>query len=183
MIRGLNKITASAGLGYVMSSYTAHEGLEEAAVDAKQIAADLMIAGLVVFVPIAYGPGIEKFMLRSRPFEKEYIQSHEFWMPIDERFFRKCDYGIVATTHGWHRSTGIAIEIGALVEAGKPIWFYDVENEAILTLKEGGDKWPDEMGELIELAAQKCGNHLNSDSSIYSKALAETLADVMEFEH
>jgi len=176
MIRGLNKLTASAGLGYVMSSYSAHHNMEEAATEAKQIAADLMLAGLAVFVPIAYGPGIEKFMLRNRPSEESYIQSHEFWMPIDERFFRKCDYGLVTTTYGWHRSTGIAIEIGALAAMGTPIWFYDAAEGAILSIKEAGDKWPDEMSELLTLAARKFGSHLNASNDAYRQGVAAVLA-------
>ena len=178
MIRGLNKITTASGLGYVMSSYTAHTGgFDDAEVEAKDVAAHLTLSGLVVFAPIAYGPGIHRHMTCwPGTADSKYLMSHEFWMPICERFFRKCDYGIVATTKGWHKSVGIAIELGAISAAGKPVWFYDPEAEAILSIAEAGDKWPEEMEQLLKLAAENFGRHLNTSNDAYTQGIAAVLA-------
>lgn len=176
MIRGLNKITKSAGLGYLMSSYTAHNSFDEAETDAKDIAARLMTAGLVVFAPIAYGPGIERYMASGAFNEcNAYIKSHEFWMPICERFFERCDYGIIATTPGWHKSEGIAIELAALSLSDVPVWFYDTDEDQLLTIDEAATRFEDEMEELMARATEKAGKYLTSNGERESKAVGETI--------
>ena len=178
MIRGLNKITESAGLGYMMSSYTAHTSYADAERDAKRIAADLMLAGLVVFAPIAYAPAIERIMLEGMLEEdKKAIQSHEFWMPLDERFFDRCDYGLLAMTPGWHKSTGIAIEVYALTQAGKPIWFYNDQTNRIMTMDEVHDDFEIELDVLLTNAKKLQLTHLNRLTSLTTAALAEVLTD------
>lgn len=175
MIRGLNKITESAGLGYLMSSYTSHIDATLAEQEAKEIAANLMQSGLVVFAPIAYGPGIEKNITGFDGSDEKYIKSHEFWMPICERFFTRCDYGIIATTPGWHKSTGIAIELYALSSRNVPIWFYDVMKGQFLTLEEAYERWPDEYAELLQRAHDLKDKHLTYVSEIDARALGEVL--------
>ena len=131
MIRGLNKVQEFGGLGYVASTYTSHPDGAEAAYDlAKRIAADLISAGLVVFVPVAYGPGIEREITGWLD-DKDYIQSHEFWMAIDERFYSRCDYMIIAMTPGWENSTGMAIEMFDASRRHMPIYFYDPDGQHI----------------------------------------------------
>lgn len=178
MIRGLNKITESAGLGYMMSSYTAHTSFADAERDAKQIAADLMLAGLVVFAPIAYAPAIERIMLDGMMADdKKAIQSHEFWMPIDERFFERCDYGLLAMTPGWNKSVGIAIEVFALTQAGKPIWFYNPTTERVMTMDEVNEDFGAELEELLNNAKTLQSKHLNCLTARTTTALAEALLD------
>jgi hypothetical protein len=178
MIRGLNKITESAGLGYMMSSYTAHTSFADAERDAKQIAADLLLAGLVVFAPIAYAPAIERIMLEGMLDEdKKAIQSHEFWMPLDERFFERCDYGLLAMTPGWYKSQGIAIEVFALAQAGTPIWFYNDQTSRIMTMDEVNEDFGAELEELLNNAKKLQSKHLNSLTARTTTALAEVLLD------
>ena len=157
MIRGLNKLVNTDGLGYLMSAYTAHpKGFDAAEAEAKEIAADLMLAGLVVFAPIAYGPGIERPMTKGMSKDDvSHYRSHEFWMPICERFYLRCNYGIVAMTPGWSTSKGIAIEYGFLVNAHIPVHFYDVQNERILSWGEAYEEFTDEIDELAYLSADE----------------------------
>lgn len=158
MIRGLNKLLKTDGLGYVMSSYTSHpSGFAAAEDQALEIASTLTNAGLVVFVPIAYGPAIERKMSRafSDPDSVAYHRSHELWMPICERFFQRCDYGIIAMTPGWSSSKGIAIEYGYLNDAHIPIHFYDIQNERILSWGEAYEEFTDEMDDLAVLAVDE----------------------------
>ena len=157
MIRGLNKLLNTDGLGYLMSSYTAHpEGFARAEEEAKQIASDLLLVGLVVFAPIAYGPGIERPMTNGMSKdEASHYRSHEFWMPICERFYQRCDYGIIAMTPGWSKSKGIAIEYGHLLDAAIPIHFYDVQNERILSWGEAYEEFTDEIDDLAILSVDE----------------------------
>lgn len=181
MIRGLNKIANSPGLGYVMSSYTSHPGgREEAKNVAVDIAAQLSLAGLVVFVPIAYGTAIEDAMVNAAWANDEdqvaYVQSHEFWMAMDERFYQRCDYGILAMTPGWHQSTGIAIEYYAFAREGVPIHFLDVENWHIYNPGEVGQKWPDEIDALHKLAgATGAPSYLSEFVEMQSQMAAATI--------
>ena len=178
MIRGLNKLIMPDGLGYLMSSYTAHPGgFDAAELEAKEIAADMMRAGLVVFAPIAYGPGIDKLMtVGMHKDDADYFRSHEFWMPICERFFERCDYGIIATTPGWHKSTGIAIEFYALTRAGVPIWFYDINDGRILTYEEAAKKWEHELEEMLRRAKELKLAYLNSGTEFMTKAVSLVIA-------
>jgi hypothetical protein len=174
MIRGLNKLTAPDGLGYLMSSYTSHpDGFDAAELQAREIAADMLRAGLVVFAPIAYGPGIDKLLtVGMHKEDADYFRSHEFWMPICERFFERCDYGIIATTPGWHKSQGIAIEFYALTQGGVPIWFYDWDEAKILNYDEAAKKWEREMEEFLRRAAELKDTHLNSATYVMTEAIA-----------
>lgn len=160
MIRGLNKLQERHGLGYVMSSYTSHpEGFEAAERQATEIAAALTEAGLVVFVPIVYGPPVERHIAAHRLMteeESEYVRSHEMWMPICERFLNRCDYGVVALTPGWHRSKGIAMELLMLCEDGRPVYFYEPEARRILMPSEIIPRWGEEFEALIQLSAEHC---------------------------
>jgi len=180
MIRGLNKLTNPAGLGYVMSSYTSHpSGLVQAHEDAKQVAGALLSSGLVVFVPIAYGPAIEPHIINWGD-DKKYIQSHEFWMPVDERFYERCDYALIATTPGWHKSKGMAIELSALTRAGIPIHFYDVNREQVYNLLEYGELHSEEVDDFIALSIEmNIPNYLTESVSNQCEALQQTLAESM----
>lgn len=177
MIRGLNKITKASGLGYLMSSYTSHHDMTLAEQEAKEIAARFIQSGLVVFAPIAYGPGIEPNItgLFGEADEK-YIKSHEFWMPICERFFERCDYGIIAMTSGWHKSTGIAIELYALSFTGVPVWFYDVANDHVLTFGEVGERYELELEELLKRSKELQLSHLNMNAEIENEAVGLAIA-------
>ena len=131
-----------------------------------------MLNGLVVFAPIAYAPGIEKMMMDGMVEEdRAALQTHEFWMPIDERFFERCDYGILAMTPGWFKSTGIAIEFYTLCKAGTPVWFYDLQDERIMTIVEVADEFESEFDALVERAADVKMAHLNFDGERQSVEL------------
>jgi len=177
LIRGLNKITNGAGLGYVMSSYTVHEGGHKAAEEeATEIAAELLMAGLAVFAPIAYSCPIERVMIDNCfPEEERYIKSHEFWMVVDERFYLRCDYGILAMTSNWWKSNGISIELGQMLKAGKPVYFYKPHDARILTIAEVKKEFPDELQELFVLAGKNAPAeylHANENATIEAGVLA-----------
>ena len=181
MIRGLNKITASPGLGYLMSSYTSHPGgFEEAQKDALVITAQLTLAGLVVFAPIAYGPGLEEVMKKLADIEDgdTYLQSHEFWMPICERFYQRADYAILAMTPGWNRSKGIAIELYALSRSATPVHVLDVEENHLWNLGEATEKWEDEFDGLFDISASLGVPHYLSEyTEQQSEAAKITIAN------
>jgi len=172
MIKGLNKITEAAGLGYLMSSYTSHPaGFGAAQEDAEGIAADMLQAGLVVFAPIAYGPALDRRMCGEvLPSDSRYYRSHEFWMPICERFFERCDYGIIAMTPGWEKSQGIAIELFDLTRRRVPVWFYDQRERRIMTFNEAAEEREDELEELMQRAGELQTKHLNSATEVYTNA-------------
>lgn len=156
MIRGLNKITKTRGLGYLMSTYTQHPGgLEEAERQAIELAAELMLAGLKLFAPIAYGPQLERAMAEMVPHgDHAYLKSHEFWMPICEAFYSRASYGILAMTPGWSKSKGVAMELYAICRKGAPVFLYDPENKHILSLGEAVKLREDDCNALFELAAE-----------------------------
>ena len=179
MIRGLNKISNFAGLGYMMSTFTSHPGGPPQAVeDAAEAAASLMRAGLVVFAPVAYSGEIAKRMARGflTGSDEKYFNSHELWMPICERFYERCDYGIIVTTPGWSESKGIAIELAALTQSGVPLHFYDADEMHILNLEEANKKWPQEFEDLLVLAvAEADPDYLPSSLTAQSLALAAVI--------
>lgn len=180
MIRGLNKIVNASGLGYMMSSYTAHPGgPKEAKAEAQMLAASLTISGLVVFAPIAYGPEIEALILDAADKEDhDYLKSHEFWMPICERFYSRCDYGIIATTPGWQRSKGIAIELYALACEGTPVFLFDTAAMRILHPMEAEDTLKDEFQSLVDLAVEVGGpGYLAELSEAHSEGIAVGISE------
>ena len=181
MIRGLNKITDASGLGYMMSSYTSHPGgPAEAKADAQRLAASLTICGLVVFAPIAYGPEIEQLMLDAADTEDHnYLKSHEFWMPICERFYSRCDYGVICTTPGWQRSKGIAIEIYALACESIPIFIFDTNNMRLLHPMEAEGALRDDFQSLVDLAVEVGGpGYLAQLAEGYSQGLGVGISEL-----
>jgi hypothetical protein len=184
MIRGLNKINASPGLGYMMSTYTSHPGgPAQAVMDAAEAAAALMRSGLVVFAPVAYSGEVAKHMARGFLTEGDakYFNSHELWMPICERFYERCDYGIIATTPGWFESKGIAIELAALTQSGVPIHFYDTDEMHIHNLDEARLKWPQEIEDLLVLAATEAAPaYLPTTLVAQSLTVADIISDAID---
>ena len=184
MIRGLNKMVDLSGLGYMMSTYASHSGgPKQAADDAGKAAAELLLSGLTVISPIVHSHAIEEHLVRHAYLtsgDMDYFRSHEFWMPIDERIFERCDYGIVAMTKGWCWSTGIAMEIRGLAQRGIPIYFLDLEEYAVYTLDEmRGGKWAEEFGDLVTKAiTDGYKGYMPSTADAQIAALDDIMTDV-----
>ena len=115
---------------------------------AADAGARLHEAGLVLVAPIVLGHRMWKTMP-----DMKYTRSHEMWMPICERIFQRCDYGIVCMLNGWEQSKGSALEVFIMSASKKQVLFYEPQEQYIRTLQEMYDAYPMEMGSMMELAA------------------------------
>lgn len=107
------------GLIYLATPYTHYpHGIVRAFEDASALAARLIQQGLRVYSPIAHTHPIAVHGGIS-PVD------HEIWLPFDETMMAAADTLYVAEMAGWHRSRGIAHEIGVFERAGKPIYMLD----------------------------------------------------------
>ena len=105
----------SQSLTYLASPYT-HADKEvrrDRYMAACKAAAKLMLAGEVVFAPIAHSHPIEAY------FDKN--EGHDFWMRQDAPYLEACSKLVVLTIDGWDKSSGVAHEIRRAVERGIPI--------------------------------------------------------------
>jgi hypothetical protein len=110
------------GLAYLATPYSHYPaGIERAWIDACELAARLLTAGLKLYSPIAHTHplaihgGLDPLDL-------------EIWLPFDEAMMAKADVLIVAHMDGWQQSRGIQHEISVFRAAGKPIWDLDPES-------------------------------------------------------
>lgn len=153
MISGLNKIVLSNGLGYFMSPYTKHPTELDKYCDLTAAACSILHeAGLVLIAPIVQGHPMWKYMP-----DNKYTRSHEMWMPICERIFMRCDYGVVCMLEGWDQSMGMALEVFIMSSGGKQVLFFDPSLLVLRTMQEMYDACPIEMGEMIKNAAANLG--------------------------
>lgn len=93
-------------------------GIEAAYVAACEQAAVLVRAGVPVFCPIAHthGPAIHGGI---DPL------SHEIWLPADAPFMKAACGIIVCKLESWETSYGVAHEIAAFRNAGKPAYYME----------------------------------------------------------
>lgn len=105
------------GYIYLASPYTGSDGLKEyrfrAALDA---CARLMLAGKVVYSPIAHSHMIEKLAMGV-------VQTHHFWMEQCFPMLATASEMYVLQIEGWNRSNGIQLEMEFARERGIPISF------------------------------------------------------------
>ena len=83
---------------------------------ACEAAAILMLAGNLIFSPIAHTHPIAQFDLPK---------GWEFWEKYDRAFLDVCSSMIVLRLPGWKESKGIAAEIAIMEAADKPISYMD----------------------------------------------------------
>lgn len=112
---------AAAGLVYLATPYSKYPGgIEKAFRDASALTAQLLVAGVAVYSPIAHTHpvavhgGIDPL-------------DHDIWLPFDEAMMAKADVLAVAHMAGWRESRGVAFEVAAFEAAGKPIFDLDPE--------------------------------------------------------
>lgn len=107
-------------LAYLATPYSKYENgnLELAFRDAARLAAQIMIAGIKVYSPIAHTHPLAVYG-DIDPLD------HDIWLPFDEAMMTASDVLIVARMKGWDQSKGIAHEIQFFERAGKPIFDLD----------------------------------------------------------
>ena len=108
---------------YLASPFT-HKDPEVQAVRARRAAnaaADLMMAGEVIYSPIAHGCAIDTFLPRVLSL------SHDFWMKQCLAILEKCDALYVLMLDGWDESVGLLLEVERATQKGMRIEFYDPE--------------------------------------------------------
>ncbi len=165
MINGISKISAIGGMGYLASPYSkfkAREGCSDklsdfdwAAHDIEAIAGKMLLSGIVVISPIASSHYISKHLQSTPGVDKSFINSHAFWMPIDERLYNRCDYGIMAMMDSWEISTGMAIEFGQLTASGKQVLFYDPRDFTLYTVGEVSRAYQEQLADFLKLSAER----------------------------
>lgn len=90
------------------------DGLDAAAEEASRIAALLIDDGVPVFAPIPHGHAIARY--------SKIPPDSQIWADLQTPFIAKAYGLIVVRMRGWQESSGIAGEIKAFREAGKPIF-------------------------------------------------------------
>lgn len=115
------------GLCYLATPYSKYpKGIDDAFIDASQLAARLLLNGICVYSPIAHTHPIATYG-GIDPL------AHDIWLPFDEEMMAKCDALVVAHMDSWEISRGIEHEIGVFSCALKPIW--DLEPESLSLIK------------------------------------------------
>lgn len=104
-----------SGLWYLASPYSKYPlGIEQAFIDVSVIAAELMKAGVHVYVPISHSHPIAIYG-GIDPL------SHDIWLPLDNKLMEACDGIIVALMEGWETSFGVKHEVDMFVKMEKPV--------------------------------------------------------------
>jgi hypothetical protein len=108
---------------YLATPYTNYEGgLEKAYHDARMITAGFLKQGVTVFSPIVHTHPVARIG-GIDPLDLN------IWIPFDEPFMRAAGACIVAMLPGWKKSKGVRAEIDFFNAAGKPVLYYDPEEE------------------------------------------------------
>lgn len=106
---------------YLATPYTRYrQGIDAAYREACRIAARLINNGWTIYSPIAHTHGIA---LHGDIDPGAVV----FWLDFDKPLMGAACGLLVATMAGWSESEGIAAEIAAFREAGKPVRFVDPE--------------------------------------------------------
>ena len=110
-----------ARLTYLASPYThADPAVREARyVAACKVAAELMLAGKVIFCPIAHSHPISEHMPEGCAVDPD------LWKKQDEPYVGVCDELIVLRLRGWEKSGGVAHEIKEATARGIPVIYMD----------------------------------------------------------
>jgi hypothetical protein len=107
-------------LGTPYSSWGARgpDGLYQAFVEASQVAARLLRAGVRVYSPIAHCHPISLYGGLD-PLD------YQIWLSFDEAMMAVAEAIAVAMMPGWSESKGIKHEVDYFTLAGKPVYFLD----------------------------------------------------------
>lgn len=109
---------------YLATPYDAHPGGHaEAWRDTCTATAALLRRGVPVFSPI----------LHFHHTSARVSYSREQWLALDERFMAVCGAIVVAMLPGWGVSHGIDHEITYFKKRGRPIAYFDMKAETLLT--------------------------------------------------
>lgn len=112
---------AAFNLVYLGTPYSKYPGgLEAAFRDAAMLTAKLLRLGIKVYSPIAHTHPIAVYG-NLDPLD------HSIWLPFDQAIMDKADAMLVAKMAGWNESKGIAHEIGVFGQAGKPVYYLEVD--------------------------------------------------------
>jgi len=115
----LESITELPGYVYLGSPYSKFPaGLDEACRQVQLAAANLMLAGVRIFCPIAHSHGIGKV---GHLDNKDWT----FWRAQDHPLMVGASAMIVLKMEGWRESVGLNDEIDTFTLAGKPILYLD----------------------------------------------------------
>lgn len=117
----MTNIIPKSSLAYLATPFTDTADPTLAWLQACQIAGRLMRAGIHLFAPIPHSQGICCHSTIS-------MRDHQFWLDQNELILRRCDVLIVVQMDGFESSRGIAHEIAAFVDMGKPIFDLDPVN-------------------------------------------------------
>lgn len=105
-------------LCYLATPYTKWDDLDAAANEAARINASLVQDGIRAFSPIVLGHQLA--VIGGLP-----PREANLWIEFCAPYVDACDALIVAHMRGWDESVGIAAEVRAFAEAGKPIFDLD----------------------------------------------------------
>lgn len=106
-------------LAYLASPYTNYpKSIEFAFRDISRIAAELLIAGVHVYSPIAHCHPLAIYGDID-------ALDREFWLNYQETFMARCDVLIVAEMESWQDSIGIQHEIAFFIRNKRTIFMLD----------------------------------------------------------
>ena len=116
----LEHIKGYEGYLYLATPYSKYpHGVEQAAIDACRVAAELIKAGIPVFCPIAHSHSIADIG-DIDPLD------HNIWLPADKPLMDGATAIVVAMMDGWDKSYGVAEEIKVFQNAGKRVIYLEV---------------------------------------------------------
>jgi len=105
-------------LVYLATPYSKYPaGIEQAFIDASKVAANLMIAGVKVYSPIAHTHPLAVHG-NVDPYD------HSIWLPFDQAIMDAASACVVAMMPGWRQSKGTAHELEYFEKGGKPVFYY-----------------------------------------------------------
>lgn len=108
-----------AALAYLATPYSKYEGgIELAFRDAARLAAQLMLAGVRVYSPIAHTHPLAIY-------GDVDPHDHDIWLPFDETMMQRCEVLIVAQMKGWKESKVVQHEIQYFLQRKRPIFYLD----------------------------------------------------------
>lgn len=106
-------------LCYLATPFTHYRfGPEAAFVEAAQITAKLVKAGIITYSPIVHGWPLSRYGDID-------AFDHSIWLPLNEPMLIACDILIVARMDGWRDSLGVGVEIKHFEDTEKPIFDLD----------------------------------------------------------
>ena len=106
---------------YVATPFARYpKGTAPAFRDAAVQAGLIALAGIPIFCPITHAFPLQQFGgLTSR--------DHDYWMAFDRPFMDAAAGLIVVKMASWDLSSGVAYEIDVFREAGKPIFYMEID--------------------------------------------------------